>query len=106
MMTEDEARQKWCPFARVGDGNNRSVSPGVLDPGSAIACIASDCMAWRWRAPKTEKRILPTGKQPEPDAMTKGWRTPTTTIFSGDVVWVRTLPPTLGYCGLAGQVAP
>lgn len=43
-MTEDEARQKWCPASHtlgyvVGD------PPVVPDEGR---CIASMCMAWRW----------------------------------------------------------
>jgi len=33
VMTEDEARKKWCPEAPEVD-NNR--------------CIGSGCMAWRW----------------------------------------------------------
>jgi hypothetical protein len=34
-MTEEQAKGKWCPFARVDiDSGNR--------------CIASACMAWRW----------------------------------------------------------
>ena len=40
-MTEDEARQKWCPM--VGD-------PDVTRPakhGTVPNCIASDCMMWR-----------------------------------------------------------
>ena len=37
MMTEAEAKTKWCPFVRIA---------GVRHP--AAQCIASACMAWRW----------------------------------------------------------
>jgi len=39
-MTEDQARQKWCPF-----GDDRI---GLIDSDPPSLCIASDCMAWRW----------------------------------------------------------
>ena len=41
-MTEEEAKQKWCPMARVH---------GMESAGNRIDhanCIASDCMAWVW----------------------------------------------------------
>ncbi|MGI9502699.1 MAG: hypothetical protein ACR2RE_06560 [Geminicoccaceae bacterium] len=51
LLTEQAAKEKWCPFARVGkDGSgNRYSFDTDLAAGSAFArCIASDCMAWRW----------------------------------------------------------
>lgn len=54
MMTEVEAKKRWCPFVRFltyGDGDsmcaiNRGGDPVVRD---ACNCIASACMAWRWQ---------------------------------------------------------
>lgn len=51
-MTEEQARTKWCPFARYksinGEGINRWATDEVqLNPEPA-RCIASDCMAWWW----------------------------------------------------------
>jgi hypothetical protein len=58
-VTEEEARGKWCPFARRAafladfDGVTRSMTAvnrsGNL-PDEDCRCIASDCMAWRWLA--------------------------------------------------------
>jgi len=45
-MTEDEARQKWCPMHRVATGDDmRWTNRDTSD--SQSRCIASDCMAWR-----------------------------------------------------------
>ena len=56
-MTEDEAKKKWCPFARVGSSVsglgslNRDASPSDDSinglPRRAL-CLGSACMAWRW----------------------------------------------------------
>jgi hypothetical protein len=59
-MTEEEARKKWCPMARVEEhsvvasnrerlfyqGDNKGWSSPAGLP--ACRCIASSCMAWRW----------------------------------------------------------
>ncbi len=38
-MTEDEAREKWCPMM--------AASP-FIDGEISTRCIASDCMLWMW----------------------------------------------------------
>lgn len=54
-MTEEEAKTKWCPFARVRVAYGNTVSASNRSCGSGFEneirntskCIASDCMAWR-----------------------------------------------------------
>jgi hypothetical protein len=59
-MTEEEAKQKWCPFAKPGQTlpdlcgeirGNREMT-GAADPGAL--CLGSDCMAWRWSSWTTD----------------------------------------------------
>jgi hypothetical protein len=52
-LTEDEAKMKWCPFARTRDGvgNDHDLSLNRSYDGKAdigARCLASGCMAWRW----------------------------------------------------------
>lgn len=51
MMTEDDAKTKWCPMVRFksaetgsGPAFNRGGSP---DDWHILNCIGSRCMAWR-----------------------------------------------------------
>ena len=56
-MTEDEAKTKWCPFVRYRlTGTDVAVNcddperPHAFDEEIPFNCIASACMAWRWKA--------------------------------------------------------
>lgn len=50
ICTEDEAKSKWCPMARVhcpdaGCSDNRDADGERLGVAN---CVASDCMLWCW----------------------------------------------------------
>ncbi|CAO3453320.1 hypothetical protein [Azospirillum argentinense] len=51
LMTEGEAKKKWCPHARyTADEEDNSASNrwcGDKAPKECL-CIATNCMAWRW----------------------------------------------------------
>lgn len=50
-MTESEARERWCPFARMcatGEPTWNRVSMLNELHDNDPKCIASKCMAWRW----------------------------------------------------------
>ncbi len=81
-MTEEEAKKKWCPMARVhiveneDYYHNRTATGPAVNKGTAKAnCIASACMMWRW-----EGREAPAGS-----------------VFENEKSTV------YGYCGLAGK---
>jgi hypothetical protein len=56
LLSEEEAKTKWCPHVRhPGEGGtfNRGTQHGPLNDhehnaGTLCNCIASACMAWRW----------------------------------------------------------
>ena len=59
-MTEDQARESWCPFVRLGSVNSNAHYEGFCwnnrgDDTHEANCIASDCMAWRWQ-PRIENK--------------------------------------------------
>ncbi len=88
-MTEDEAKTKWCPFARerfeVHDlGQIAITALNRLDDEGCEGlsrCIGSECMAWRWRM-VIETMPMPIGRNAH--------------LTDADGNW-------LGHCGLAGK---
>ena len=80
MLTEDEAKTKWCPHARNLHQWNEEAAPNRdADDKPISRCIASACMAWRWREDG-------------------GYRqTKDGTWVSGNVT------DAIGFCGLAGK---
>jgi hypothetical protein len=117
-MTEEEAKTRWCPFARCIPATttetsatfntglpsfNRYQSEGVQRLPGGAGCIGSACMAWRWHGEPTEKREFHTvGKRPDGE----GWRCTLSDAdregFSLKSRWERDVPRQ-GHCGLAGK---
>ncbi len=101
MHTEDEAKTKWCPFARTLGTLSGPRQPG--EPDNVIAfgpenrgyqmggalhncmCIATACMAWRKH---DQIGIGPNGEKRDRD-------------MDGRTRWVDR-----GFCGLAGTHIP
>ena len=102
MMTEEEAKKKWCPHVRLGDSASNRWSTEVNLGGIAPAqsCIGSGCMAWRWK--ETFEQMPSKGEAtPEKDKPKgEGWHYE---LVQGSGVWRRSTFVT-GYCGLAGKV--
>lgn len=81
-LTEEEAKSKWCPFARiivepdVGDarvaGNRWMGEQAPTNSPTNSECLGSGCMAWRWGTQLLTEKIAIQDR-------------------------------TRGYCGLAGQ---
>jgi hypothetical protein len=63
MLSQNEANEKWCPFARtVGEGGGKRfvanrVNDQVLDERNMIGttCLGPRCMAWRWEDNRHER---------------------------------------------------
>lgn len=119
-MTEDEAKTKWCPFARgslcreesLGDttvgvviggtGYNRGLvvsddgkTLGLTTPASCF-CIASACMAWRWIPGGDTRRKI--------DAIKEHREQHNSSLLDAKNAVEATWRPAgdTGYCGLAG----
>jgi hypothetical protein len=57
-MTEEEAKQKWCPMVRYYDRNSEMAYNAWYDTSGGegrCKCIGSACMMWRWDVDKCRK---------------------------------------------------
>lgn len=51
LVTEEEAKARWCPFARALRSGSTGMAAANRDGEGMDArtkCLASKCMAWRW----------------------------------------------------------
>jgi hypothetical protein len=57
LLTENEAKKKWCPYARETGGENRTfMKKDATAAPAECRCIASLCMAWRWGEPEPNQK--------------------------------------------------
>ena len=103
-MTEDEAKDKWCPFARVSETGGRSVAIN-RDAEPWPTCVASKCMAWRWRLLMADAAYLEAVKLATKEAKASGGNPKLAAQHVNDNRAKYGLPVKSfdGYCGLAGQ---
>jgi hypothetical protein len=86
MMTEEEAKTKWCPAAKI--------------PLSSL-CIGSACMAWRAVVTRERPRLV---QENEVDAWKRvGWTESGEPDGFGLVAIIPPPPQSEGFCGLAGK---
>jgi hypothetical protein len=54
-MTEEEAKEKWCPMARCADPENSAINKVYFEDINN-RCLATGCMMWRWEiTPEAQK---------------------------------------------------
>lgn len=105
LMTEDNAKTKWCPHAIASHQDPRA---GFRDDDVDarfvnFPCIASRCMAWRWLSHNvTDGAFLAALAQRMKDTGEKG---PIAIAYVQKHREEFGLPtaPTVGWCGLAGR---
>lgn len=101
MLTEEKAREKWCPFVHVRitiilPSGDRKSEQRAERLGRDDRCMASSCMAWRCggnRPGAIVERIKVQPLASRPDNFTG--------YSDGD--WIRQETHAVGYCGLAGN---
>ncbi len=92
ILTEDEAKTKWCPEVRTGLNAGMAVNYHIGqsrndrhagDVHEETSCVASGCMMWRWR----------------------GWRgaNDTDPFIVSDPKDCSGAPQHYGFCGKAGR---
>jgi hypothetical protein len=94
MLTETQAKTKWCPHARIGvsasQGGPASINDPRCEPEHRANCIASECAMWRW-IPTNDTVYVGSA----PVQLENG-------RFELRPQYAQ-VPPSQGFCGLAGR---
>lgn len=112
MMTEEEAKEKWCPHYRsmvaitsMGDSRefdtNRASSE--FSDVDRPTCIASQCMAWRWNEAKRTQAFIKAVQDRMEKYEPKKPYSRNRAIAEVYAEIGSDLKYTEGYCGLAGK---
>lgn len=98
ILTEEEAKTKWCPETRIHEvrGAGVYVNKPITDENphghakaASVLCIGSACMAWRWATNGGHyEAVAPNHHGPS---------------FARLIPGTGTLSTTHGYCGKAGK---
>ena len=96
--TEEQAREKWCPFVRITHREDWAQTNRQEDVSidTCTNCIASGCAAWRWSRVKETSAFLDAVK--EHMKVTGENFDKATQVVYADAEKFR---HTEGYCGLA-----
>ena len=89
MMTESEARTKWCPQVDLNAYRDSVMQALHRDEGAR--CIGSGCMFWRWT-------YLRADDESPPPKGERGWVKSSRYTFHKQTE--------TGFCGMAGPVGP
>lgn len=96
MFSEEDAKLRWCPFARVSEMGGTYNRRG---PTANVQCIGSDCLAWRWNRAKETKAYL--------DAVQAYMKGENVNFnIATNKVWAEigsTFEQVEGYCGIGGK---
>jgi len=60
MMTEEEAKTKWCPMVRVAHATT-DIAVNRASEYSHTRCLASECMMWQWKDKSDLQGTIPRG---------------------------------------------
>jgi hypothetical protein len=117
ILTEEEAKTKWCPFARLSIGKDLAAPNRGPSVEEKCRCIGSACMAWRRErtTPRDIQSFLvpgdwdftpPMAEKAAAQAMAEGYVASgiNTSIHGQPKLWVRLASiddHPRGFCGLA-----
>ena len=107
-MTEDEATNRWCPFARsrliewrkASDETSNQIYCGPRGhEAPTTLCLGSACMAWRWHPAKQTAAYLAAVQERMQKQAKPNFNTATQEVYAERA---NEFARTEGYCGIAG----